>query len=105
MRDTIVITVLTMIAVMVMHPASASAGSWQENLLFSPTPAQLEVEQSRNRIMIYHGLRDVQVSAAMDQHFDRIEHMMFTGTVVTDHQGEAIIDPDSGQAMVEDDGC
>jgi hypothetical protein len=94
-----------MIAAMVMHPASASADSWQENLLFSPTPAQLEVEQSRNRIMIYHGLKDVQVAEAMDQHFDRIEHMMFTGTVVTDGQGEALIDEKTGEARVEDDGC
>jgi len=105
MKDIIVISTLVMLAVIVTHPAAASADSWQEKLLFSPTPAQLTMEESRDRIMIYEGLKDVQVAEAMDSQFDRIEHMMFTGTVVTDDQGEVLIDEETGNAMVEDDGC
>jgi len=105
MKDIIVISTLVMLAVIVTHPAAASADSWQDKLLFSPTPAQLEMEESRDRIMIYEGLKDVQVAEAMDSQFDRIEHMMFTGTVVTDDQGEVLIDEETGNAMVEDDGC
>lgn len=105
MKDIIVISTLVMLAVIVTHPAAASADSWQDKLLFSPTPAQLEMEESRDRIMIYEGLKDVQVAEAMDSQFDRIEHMMFTGTVVTDDQGEVLIDEETGNAVIEDDGC
>jgi len=105
MKDIIVISTLVMLAVIVTHPAAASADSWQEKLLFSPTPAQLTMEESRDRIMIYEGLKDVQVAEAMDSQFDRIEHMMFTGTVVTDDQGEVLIDEETGNAVIEDDGC
>jgi hypothetical protein len=87
-------------------PAIAvAADRWQEQLLFDPTPAQIAMEESRDRVMIYHGLTDVQVAQAMEQQFDRIQHMMFTGTVITDDRGETMLDPESGQAMVEDDGC
>ena len=82
MKDAIVITALVMLAIIIAHPAVAAADSWQERMLFNPSPAQLEMERSRNRIMIYEGLKDVQVAEAMDSQFDRIEHMMFTGTVV-----------------------
>jgi hypothetical protein len=106
MKDTIIITALVIAAVMISHSATAAAAdSWQEKMLFNPTPAQLDVEQSRDRIMIYHGLKDVQIAEAMEQQFDRIEHMMFTGTVVTDDEGQTVVDPDTGEALVEDDGC
>ncbi|MDH5470573.1 MAG: hypothetical protein OEX75_08270 [Gammaproteobacteria bacterium] len=82
-----------------------AADSWQEKLLFNPTPAQIEMENERQRIMIYNGLTDVQVMQAMEQQFDRVEHMMFTGTVITDSQGEVEINPETGKARVEDDGC
>ena len=105
MKDAIVISTLLMLAIIIAHPASASADSWQERILFNPTPAQLDMEKSRGRIMIYEGLKDVQVAEAMDSQFDRIEHMMFTGTVVTDEQGEVLIDEETGNAVTEDDGC
>jgi hypothetical protein len=92
------------LAVMLAGPVQA-ADDWQEKMLFAPSDTQLALEESRDRVMIYHGLTDVQVARAMDRQFERIEHMMFTGTVVTDEQGEALVDPDTGQAQVEDDGC
>ena len=105
MKSAIFISALVIYAVTLSHPALAAAGNWQEEMLFNPTSGQLETERSRDRIMIYQGLKDVQVAQAMDQQFDRIEHMMFTGTVVTDDLGQAAIDPNTGEAIVEADGC
>ena len=106
MKDTNIIPMLVIIAAMLIRPVTVSAGdSWQVKMLFDPTPAQLEMEQTRSRIMIYHGLKDVEVTSAMDGQFDRIEHMMFTGTVATDSQGKVLIDEETGEPVVEDDGC
>jgi hypothetical protein len=84
---------------------ATAADTWQEKILFNPTPEQIEMENERQRIMIYNGLKDVQVEQAMEHQFDRVEHMMFTGTVITDSNGEVEVDPDTGKALVEDDGC
>ena len=106
MKDTIIIPMLVIITALLSRPVTVSAAdSWQVKMLFDPTPTQLEMEQTRSRIMIYHGLKDVEVTSAMDDQFDRIEHMMFTGTVATDSRGEALIDEETGEPVVEDDGC
>ena len=99
-------TLAVTLAIALTAPATGFAGDrWQEKMLFQPTPAQLSMEESRDRVMIYHGLTDVQVAQAMDQQFERIEHMMFTGTVITDDHGVAELDPATGEIRVEDDGC
>jgi len=77
---------------------------WQYNRLFNPSPAAREAEK-RGDVVIYDGLTDVTVNKALDQNFDRIQNMMFTRTVVTDENGEPKIDPDTGNKVVEDDGC
>jgi hypothetical protein len=77
---------------------------WYLNRLFAPTDAQLQ-QESMGKVVIYAGLRDVDVLRAMDQQFDRIEHMMFTGTIVTDNTGAALTDPNTGEVTVENDGC
>ena len=105
MKDFIITSAIIMQAIAISMPATAAADSWQERVLFSPSPAQLEMEQSRDRVTIFEGMQDVQVARAMDEQFDRIEHMMFVGTVITDERGAAVIDPDTGRAQVEDDGC
>ena len=106
MKNTSILSALVFAAAALSQPAmTVAADSWQEKILFSPSPAQIEMEDSRHRIMIYHGLKDTQINQVMNQQFDRIEHMMFTGTVVTDVNGEEIFDPATGLAMVEDDGC
>lgn len=81
-----------------------AADDWQEKMLYAPPPSQIELEK-RGRIMIYDGLTDAQVARAMDTQFDRIESMMFVGTVVTDTRGEALRDAGTGEVLVEDDGC
>ena len=77
---------------------------WYLQQLFEPTEAQLH-QESQGRVHIYSGLRDADVSRVLDEQFDRIEYMMFTGTVVTDSSGMALVDPDSGEVLVENDGC
>lgn len=77
---------------------------WYLQQLFEPTEAWLQ-QESQGRVHIYSGLRDTDVSRAMDEQFNRIEYMMFTGTVMTDSSGVALVDPDTGQVLVENDGC
>jgi hypothetical protein len=77
---------------------------WQYRRLMHPTLEEIHWEQAGN-IMIYSGLTDRQVAVAMEGQFQRIESMMFTGTVVTDDLGEPTADPASGEIITENDGC
>ena len=96
---------LMLIVINVAGAATARAElSWQEQMLFEPSPQQLEPE-ARGRVMIYSGLRDTRIEEALDQQFDRIEHMMFTGTVITDENGDPRMDANTGEVLVEDDDC
>lgn len=74
--------------------AGADEG-FQHNALFNPSKEQIMAE-ARGRIMIYDGLDNEVVERALDEQFERIEHMMFV------HIQHA--QPD-GDVTVEDDGC
>jgi hypothetical protein len=97
--------ILMLFAVLPGLALEASADEWQERMLFNPTASQLEMERTRDRITIYEGMKDTQVARAMDEQFERIEHMMFVRTIVTDENGAVKTDPDSGEVNEEDDGC
>jgi hypothetical protein len=84
--------------------AYADPDSWQMATLFSPSPTQLERE-AKGHLVIYHGMRDIDVERAMDEQFERIETMMFTATIVTDQTGEPLRDRETGAFITEDDGC
>ncbi len=77
--------------------------NWQLNMLFHPSTSQLKAED-KGRVSIYSEITDRDVERAMDQQFERIEHMMFVRTVLTNDTGEAMLD-DSGNLLVEEDGC
>ena len=72
--------------------------------LFDPTPAEIQAESS-GRIYIYEGLRDIDVERAIEEEFNRVDSMMFIRVKQTDEEGDVRKDPESGQAMVQDDGC
>jgi hypothetical protein len=78
--------------------------SWQLSLLFNPSDQQYEMER-RGRVFIYDGLRDNQIEQALDDQYERIEGMMFVNTVLTDDNGVPLTDPQTGEVLVEDDGC
>ena len=82
----------------------ADLNDWYMQQLFEPSETQLAMER-RGRVMIYDGLHDKDVQRALQQQFDRVEYMMFTGTVVTDERGEPARDKETGEILVEDDGC
>ncbi|MEJ2453872.1 MAG: hypothetical protein P8103_06910 [Candidatus Thiodiazotropha sp.] len=94
----------SMIFLLYLSANSAQAGDWQEEMLYHPSADQLVLEEE-GRIVIYDGMTSRQISLALDIQFDRIDSMMFVRTVVTDDKGEALKDKDSGQQIVEDDGC
>lgn len=78
--------------------------NWQQNRLLAPTAAQ-RAQEERGTVVIYQGLRDVEVEKALDAAFDRLEYMMFVDTVVTDENGEPVTDPQSGEVVTESDDC
>ena len=85
----------------------ANAGDlhdWYTHRLFEPTLLQLQQEH-RGRVQIYDGLSDAEVNRALDEQFERIESMMFTGVVVTDSEGRPLHDAETGEVVVENDGC
>jgi hypothetical protein len=81
-----------------------SPDRWQMTRLFHPTPVELQRE-AKGRVMIYDGLTDKVVERALDEQFDRVETMMFTSVVVTDESGEPARDSDTGEILIEEDGC
>ena len=97
-------SVIFAVLVLGLAGASEAGDSWQEEMLFNPSASQRELER-RGRIMIYDGLKDTQVTRAMDTQFDRIQSMMFVRTIGTDSNGEALRDKRTGEVVIEDDGC
>ena len=81
-----------------LQTAYADGNSWKMANLFEPGPAQVEREQAQ-RVTIYHGMKGTDINRAMDEQFDRIETMMFTGTIVTDDTGQPLRDPTTGDIV------
>ena len=92
-------SIVLLLGTLLAPPARAADANddFQYNLLFNPTTAQLRIEE-RGRVMIYDGLANAVVERALDEQFDRIEHMMFVRTRQNTSN-------DDNEYIVEDDGC
>ena len=73
-------------------------------MLFNPPVSQPELEK-RGRIITYDGLKDTRITQAMDTQLDRIESIMSVRMIATDAEGEVLRDKETGDVVVEDDGC
>ena len=81
-----------------------SMRAWKLGLLFNPGEHQLQLER-KGRVVIYDNLNSSDIDRALVEQFDRIENMMFVSTHITDKQGTPVRDRDTGEAMIDDDGC
>lgn len=84
-----------LVSLLLVPPAVAD---WQLQRLMAPTPAQLLAENA-GHVEIYEDLEAGTVGDAMDQHFERIQNMMFVRIHHLPPPGAG------GAAHVEDDGC
>ena len=78
--------------------------TWQLSLLFNPGDHQYEMER-RGRVFIYDLSVECFSRCLFSYQYDRIEGMMFVNTVVTDDNGVPLTDPETGELLVENDGC
>lgn len=81
-----------------------SLEAWQLGLINNPDDYMLKRE-AKGFVFIYDRLLDSQVDEILDNHFNRIDSMMFTRVKVTDSKGDIQIDPETGEELTEDDGC
>ncbi len=78
--------------------------TWQLKRLMYPDKTATAREHY-GHIMVYHGITDKEISIALDTQFNRIQSMMFTGTLITDETGLPILDQKTGETLTEEDGC
>ena len=78
-----------------MISAVQASEDYYQKLLFEPSDAVLDAE-TQGRVTIYDGMRYTTVMRAMDEQFERIDSMMFVGTV---------IEQEDGELAIEEDGC
>ena len=83
--------------------AQANLQQWQLRRLNQPTERE-RAQEIAGGIYIYDGLTDKEVDHALDKHFNRIENMMFMGTIKTLPTG-AIQRDEKGNAVTESGGC
>jgi hypothetical protein len=96
---------ITLMLVLLIGSANAAdISEIEKRRLFEPTEAEVNAEAA-GRIYIYEGLSGADIARAMDEEFERVENMMFIRIKKTDENGEVMTDPDTGEALVEDDGC
>ncbi len=84
--------------------AAPSLEEWQLDLIYNPGESMLERE-AKGLVFIYDGLAESEVEQILDDKFERIEYMMFTRVKKTDANGDKMIDPETGDELVLDDGC
>lgn len=86
------------------NAAATSLERWQMEMIYRPSESVLERED-RGFVHIYDGFRETQVEQVLDDRFERMEHMMFTGVRLTDNNGDVLLDPETGEELIAEDGC
>jgi len=74
----------------------------QFDQLMDPSDEQLQLEKE-GYVIIYEGLKDSDIELALDRYQDRMGSMMFVNVVWTNEAGEPLIDPYTGQPLVDND--
>jgi len=94
-----------------LSPARADGGfseqghrAWQLARALEPSAQQRAAERA-GKVFIYDGLTEADVERIMDRAFERLESMMFVNVVAVDEDGEPLVDPETGDPLVLDDGC
>ncbi len=84
-----------------------AASNYNQRLNTSLLTMAAHPERTGNpyRVLIVDGVRDVDVDAFLNSHFDIIQNVMFTSVIVTDKQGKPKRDKSSGGILTEEDGC
>ena len=94
----VVIGVFTLIVMApITHAEESAVYQWQKNRLMNPSEKTLQYEKDNQLVFIYEGLTLSDVEKALDQNFDRVEHMMFIKTQLP-HTA-------AGVPQKENDGC
>jgi hypothetical protein len=115
MKNKRAILIITLTAGLLIAPEASVAATpdqalhdWQIRRLMQPMPSELQSERSGS-VYIYDGLTEREVDAALDAkldaNFERIQYMMFMGTIKTDAIGQPLQDETSGQPVQESGGC
>lgn len=100
---------ITIVGLLSCSAAIASQGEnvdlmyeFQYDQLMDPSEEQRQLEKE-GHVFIYEGLKESDIQTALDKHQDRMASMMFINVVWTDEAGNPLVDPDSGQPLVDDD--
>lgn len=75
---------------------------FQKDQLMDPSEEQLKQEQD-GYVFIYDGLKESDIQLALDRYQDRMGSMMFINVVWTDETGKPVVDPYTGQPVIDDD--
>lgn len=75
---------------------------FQFDQLMDPSEEQLVLEKE-GYVFIYDGLKESDIQLALDKYQDRMGSMMFINVVWTNEAGEPLVDPYTGQPIVDND--
>lgn len=85
------------------NPEKSNLEQWQLRRLNDPSERE-RMHERKGNVYIYEGLTDHDVEAALEKNFDRIEYMMFLGTLKTDPAGSLLVNA-NGDGEAESSPC
>lgn len=85
------------------NPAQSNLEQWQLRRLNDPSEHE-RMHERKGNVYIYEGLTDRDVEAALERNFDRIQYMMFLGTLKTDPAGSLLVNA-NGDGEAESSPC